>query len=116
MITDVVMESDQAGLELVSWVRTHQHFDAMRLVIRTGQAGLAPEETVLRELNINDYWPKTDISAHRMRTILTGLVRSFRDIRLINAQKERLEEMQAKIVETERYRPSMRSQAALPTT
>ena len=104
MITDVVMESDQAGLELVSWVRTHRHFDAMRLVIRTGQAGLAPEETVLRELNINDYWPKTDISAHRMRTILTGLVRSFRDIRLINTQKERLEEMQAQIVETERYK------------
>ena len=102
MITDVVMESDAAGLELVSWVRSQEAFDAMRLVVRTGQAGLAPEEQILGELNINDYWPKTDIGAHRMRTILTGLIRSFSDINLIHAQKKTLEEMQAALFEHER--------------
>ena len=104
MITDVVMESDDAGLKLVSWVREQEVYDAMRLVIRTGQAGLAPEESVLDDLDINDYWPKTDVSAHRMRTILTGLIRSFRDIKVIEKQKVRLEEIQAALFESERYK------------
>ena len=78
----------------------HDTFDAMRLVIRPVVD--APNRSP-RWLHINDYWPKTDISAHRMRTILTGLIRSFRDIQLIQAQKLRLEGMQAALFESERY-------------
>ena len=65
------METERAGLELVSWVRDQQELEPVRLVIRTGEPGSAPPEKVLNELDINDYWPKTEITPHRMRTILT---------------------------------------------
>lgn len=90
VLTDVVMEDEQAGLELVRWIRTQPHLEACRLVIRTGQPGRAPELQVLQELDINDYWPKTEMTAHRMRTLLVGLVRSYRDLRRLERKNREL--------------------------
>ena len=104
IITDVVMETERAGLELVSWVRDQQELEPVRLVIRTGEPGSAPPEKVLNELDINDYWPKTEITPHRMRTILTGLARSYRDIHTLKEQKRLLTQMQARLFQQERLK------------
>lgn len=80
LITDVVMEADDAGLKLVQWAREQPHLSNTRVVIRTGQPGLAPEARVLRGLDINDYWNKQDLSSRRIKTLLTGLIRSYRDL------------------------------------
>ena len=80
LITDVVMEQDDAGLQLVQWAREQLHLKNMRIVIRTGQPGQAPETEVLSRLDINDYWTKQDLSSQRMQTLLTGLIRSYRDL------------------------------------
>jgi len=90
MVTDVVMEHDRAGLELVRWVREREPLAHMRLVIRTGEPGQAPESSVLESFDINDYWPKTELTAHRMRTLVVGLLRSFRDLVVVERQKEDL--------------------------
>ena len=90
MVTDVVMEHDRAGLELVRWVRERDPLAHMRLVIRTGEPGQAPESSVLESFDINDYWPKTELTAHRMRTLVVGLLRSFRDLVVVERQKEDL--------------------------
>ena len=62
-------------------------------MIRTGQPGVAPEEDLLRDLDINDYWPKTEMTARRMRTILVGLIRSYRDLRTMERQRSELRTM-----------------------
>ena len=51
---DVVMETDHAGLELVEWIRNILKNQAIRLILRTGQAGTAPEAKVIKEFDIND--------------------------------------------------------------
>ena len=63
-------------------------------------------ERVLNELDINDYWPKTEITPHRMRTILTGLIRSYRDIVELREQQVLLQQMRAKLFQQERSRCS----------
>ena len=88
------METDDAGLALIRWIRGQPKFNATRLVLRTGQPGTAPEESVLKALDINDYWPKTEITAHRMRTLLTGLIRSYSDLRTLQEQNLQLRAMQ----------------------
>lgn len=90
VITDVVMEDEASGLSLVSWIREQPHLSDTRLVIRTGQAGNAPELEVLREFDINDYWPKTAMTVHRIRTLTVGLLRSYRDLRRVEGQKAEL--------------------------
>ena len=76
LITDVVMETDHAGLELVQWVQEQEELTPMRLVIRSGQPGSAPPEEVMQNLSINDYWSKTAHTETVSGLLLTGLVRS----------------------------------------
>ena len=45
-LIDVVMESDDAGLKLVEHIRNDLGNRMIRLVIRTGQPGVAPERVV----------------------------------------------------------------------
>ncbi|HCM47341.1 MAG TPA: phosphodiesterase [Colwellia sp.] len=80
---DVVMETDHAGLELVEWIRNEQKNQAIRLVLRTGQAGSAPEAKVIKEFDINDYKEKTDFTANKMVTTVYASIRAYRDIMTI---------------------------------
>lgn len=80
---DVVMETDHAGLELVEWIRNELKNQAIRLILRTGQAGTAPEAKVIREFDINDYKEKTDFTAGKMTTTVYASIRAYRDIMTI---------------------------------
>ena len=93
LITDVVMESDDAGLELVRWLRTQDKGQQTRVVVRTGQPGFAPEELVLRQYDINDYWPKAQTDIHRIRSQIVGLIRSFKDIQALQWQSTHLSKL-----------------------
>ncbi|NQZ89130.1 MAG: DUF3369 domain-containing protein [Colwellia sp.] len=80
---DVVMETDHAGLELVEWIRNILKNQAIRLILRTGQAGTAPEAKVIKEFDINDYKEKTDFTAGKMTTTVYASIRAYRDIMTI---------------------------------
>lgn len=80
---DVVMETDHAGLELVEWIRKDLKNQAIRLVLRTGQAGTAPEAKVIKEFDINDYKEKTDFTSGKMITTVYASIRAYRDIMTI---------------------------------
>jgi len=80
---DVVMETDHAGLELVEWIRKVKRNQAIRLVLRTGQAGTAPEAKVIKEFDINDYKEKTDFTSGKMTTSVYASIRAYRDIMTI---------------------------------
>lgn len=53
VLLDVVMESDSAGLEVVEYVRNVLHNRFIRVILRTGQPGQAPELEVIRRYDIN---------------------------------------------------------------
>jgi CheY-like chemotaxis protein len=54
VLLDVVMESEQAGLELVRRIREDLHNHFVRIVLRTGQPGQAPEHDVIVRYDINE--------------------------------------------------------------
>mgnify|MGYP000114217170 CR=1 FL=1 len=80
---DVVMETDHAGLELVEWIRNDLKNQDIRLVLRTGQAGSAPEARVIKDFDINDYKEKTDFTSGKMITTVYAGIRAYRDIMTI---------------------------------
>jgi response regulator RpfG family c-di-GMP phosphodiesterase len=80
---DVVMETDHAGLDLVEWIRKDLKNQAIRLILRTGQAGNAPESKVIKEFDINDYKEKTDFTSGKMITTVYASIRAYRDIMTI---------------------------------
>lgn len=80
-LVDVVMESDHAGLDFVRWVREVQKNKAIRLVLRTGQPGQAPERHVVVNYDIDDYKTKSELTAQKLFTLLHASLRSYRHIR-----------------------------------
>jgi response regulator RpfG family c-di-GMP phosphodiesterase len=91
VLLDVVMESEQAGLELVRRIREELRNTFVRIVLRTGQPGQAPEHEVIAAYDINDYKEKTELTAQKLATTLYAALRSYRDMRTIEAQRQGLQ-------------------------
>ena len=77
---DVVMETDDAGLNLAKWIREELKNQLIRIVLRTGQPGQAPEEQVIVEYDINDYKEKTELNRKKLFTTVFSALRSYRDL------------------------------------
>lgn len=89
-LIDIVMESDDAGLNLVDYIRNHDKNSRIRLVLRTGQPGQAPEEQVIHQYDIHDYKDKTELTRTKLHTLMYSTLRSYRDICLIEQQRDSL--------------------------
>lgn len=77
VLLDVVMESDDAGLRLVHFIRDELHNDRIRIILRTGQAGQAPERQVVLNYDINDYKEKTELTAQKLSTAVIAALRGY---------------------------------------
>lgn len=87
ILLDVVMESDDAGLIVVQQIREQLGMDEVRIVLRTGQPGYAPEESVIKEYDINDYKTKTELTRSKLVTSIISSIRSYQQIRTINQNR-----------------------------
>ena len=87
ILLDVVMESDDAGLLVVQQIREQLGMDEVRIVLRTGQPGYAPEESVIKEYDINDYKTKTELTRSKLVTSIISSIRSYQQIRTINQNR-----------------------------
>ncbi len=88
ILLDVVMETDGAGLDFVEYVRNELNNKMVRIVLRTGQPGQAPQRDVIVSLDINDYKEKTELTVDKLFTTVIASIRSYRD--LINIEQKRL--------------------------
>ncbi len=87
ILLDVVMETNHAGLELVRKIREEMQNSAVRIILRTGQPGQAPERKVIVEYDINDYKHKAELTAQRLFTAVLAALRSYRDIIVIEKNR-----------------------------
>lgn len=91
ILLDVVMGEDDAGLQLVSYIRDTLELMEVRIILRTGQAGYAPEMEAIRDYDINDYKSKTELTQAKLFTTVTSAIRSYEQIRTISSSKHGLE-------------------------
>jgi signal transduction histidine kinase len=80
VLLDVIMETDVAGLELVEYIRNEIKNETVRIILRTGQPGQAPERRVIVQYDINDYKAKTELTADKLFTSLTSALRSYQQL------------------------------------
>jgi signal transduction histidine kinase len=80
VLLDVIMETDAAGLDLVEYIRDELNNEAVRIILRTGQPGQAPERRVIVHYDINDYKAKTELTADKLFTSLTAALRSYQQL------------------------------------
>lgn len=91
VLLDVVMEEEDAGLKLVATIRQHYRMLDTRIVLRTGQPGYAPELEAIRDYDINDYKTKSELTRNKLFTTLTTAIRSYDQIRTIEASRRGLD-------------------------
>ena len=65
-IVDVIMETDDAGIKLVDWIRADSRFNKLSLVVRSGQPGLHADADNIFHHDLLRYCNKTDVNASRL--------------------------------------------------
>ncbi len=93
ILLDVVMETDEAGLNVARDIREVLKKDEVRIILRTGQPGYAPEESVIKEYDINDYKTKTELTRSKLATAIIAAIRSYQQIKTINQSRRGLEKI-----------------------
>jgi CheY-like chemotaxis protein len=74
---DVVMETDQAGLDLCRYIRETQRNRLTQIYIRTGQPGVAPERDVIDRYDINGYFTKVEATEDKLYSLVKAGIRQF---------------------------------------
>ncbi len=90
VLLDVVMETDDAGLRLARRIREELDNSLVRIVLRTGQPGQAPEQKVIVDFDINDYKAKTELTAQKLFTTVISSLRSYEGLQTIDANRRGL--------------------------
>ena len=106
---DVVMETNDAGLKVVKYIREELKNKLVRIILRTGQPGEAPEESVIVDYDINDYKLKVDLNSYRLVTTTITTLRSYRDVinleqrtETLNQALQDLQQAQIQILKSEK--------------
>ncbi len=88
ILLDVVMETTNAGLDLVKVIRDKLGNKVTQIIIRTGQPGQAPERDVIVSYEINDYKTKTELTSFKLFTVALASLRAFEAMQQIGRLNE----------------------------
>ena len=92
ILLDVVMESNTAGLDACRTIREELGNRFVRILLRTGQPGAAPEKNVIQEYDIDGYLPKAELTSVRLFTAVRTSLKAY-----------------CELMELERYRANLTS-------
>ncbi len=84
ILLDVVMEREDAGLNLVRFIRNDLKLADVRIILRTGQPGYAPEIATIHDYDINDYKTKSELTRPKLYATVTAALRSYEQIRALD--------------------------------
>ncbi|MDN5303929.1 MAG: hypothetical protein PWP46_808 [Fusobacteriaceae bacterium] len=93
ILLDVVMDRNDSGLEIVKFIRNELKNKSIRIILRTGQPGLAPERSIVLNYDINDYKEKTELTAQKLITSIISSLRAYKEIKNIERNKIGLEKI-----------------------
>jgi diguanylate cyclase (GGDEF)-like protein len=84
VLLDVVMEREDAGLALVKTIRQDLKLSELRIILRTGQPGYAPEIETIHDFDINDYKTKSELTRTKLYATVTAALRAYEQIRKLD--------------------------------
>ncbi len=90
-LIDVVMETETAGLDLIRTIRTELGLSDMRIILRTGQPGQAPERDVILNYDIDGYAAKAEMTAMKLFTTVVAALRAYETVSNLSSLTAELE-------------------------
>lgn len=95
ILLDVVMERADAGLQLVRRIRDELDLHDVRIILRTGQPGYAPEMEAIHSYDINDYRTKSELTRTKLYTAVAAAIRSYEQLCALEANRVGMERIVA---------------------
>lgn len=95
ILLDVVMETEDAGLRTINAIRERLRLTNVRIVLRTGQPGHAPEIDTISRYDINDYTTKSELTRNKLFTTLTTAIRAYNQLKMLENSRLGLEKIVA---------------------
>ncbi len=89
-IIDVMMETPDAGLKLINYIRNDLENSIIRLILRTGQPDQVPENEIIELYDINDYKEKTELTAQKLYTLTRFSIKQFEQLKRLQQQEKLL--------------------------
>lgn len=90
-LVDVVMEDEHAGLTLIRDMREHYGMASTRIILRTGNPGMAPEREVTKHFEIDDYRDKSELTSERLYIAIYTALRTYQTLVTLDQTAEGLE-------------------------
>jgi len=80
VLLDVVMETDTAGLDACRAIREELGNRFVRILLRTGQPGAAPERATIDDYDIDGYLPKAELTTTRLYAAVRTALKAFEEL------------------------------------
>ncbi len=80
ILLDVVMETDTAGLDACRAIRDDLGNRYVRILLRTGQPGVAPERATIDDYDIDGYLPKTELTTNRLYAAVRTALKAYEEL------------------------------------
>lgn len=80
ILLDVIMDTQDAGLKVAKYIREELRNTTVRIVLRTGQPGRIPEESIIVNYDINDYKSKLELTQAKLFTTVVASIRAYCDL------------------------------------
>lgn len=80
ILLDVVMESEHAGLDACKAIRQELGNNLVRILLRTGQPGSAPEKQAIDEYDIDGYLLKTELTTTRLYAAVRTAIKAHEEL------------------------------------
>jgi CheY-like chemotaxis protein len=109
VLLDVYMETSDAGFRVAEWIAQEPRLACVRVVIRTGLQQLGSED--ITRYQIHDYLDKTGVTVERLRVVVAGSIRTYRDLLVSAARQQALSEL---VMTTPSFAPPAASVRADP--
>ncbi len=90
ILLDVVMEDNDSGLRVVRFMRDEMKNNLTRIILRTGQPGVAPEERIIVDYEIDDYKSKAELTVQKLISTIYVCLRAHKNIKALDRHKEGL--------------------------
>lgn len=109
VLLDVVMETSSAGLDACNVIRNELNNKLVRILLRTGQPGAAPEKKTIDEYDIDAYLPKSELTSTRLYSSIRTAIRAW-------DQLVQLERHERYLSEINNYALKLRTFESIETT
>jgi CheY-like chemotaxis protein len=105
ILLDVVMETDHAGLDACRAIREELGNPFVRILLRTGQPGAAPEKQVIQDYDIDGYLPKAELTSVRLFTNVRTSLKAYNELVELERHRRNLAAIHDCVVSLRSYEP-----------